>query len=122
MLAPLPSDLSRPSLKQEAAATCPNQPLLALLGTIDNRRNIMDRAESIRRRKERLPWSRDEIRLWIDEFAESLDEWDAIIGEPPKGSELWEFKQVLGEVTSKLSRLSFSLHRCGMESAEPTDR
>jgi hypothetical protein len=82
----------------------------------------MDRAESIRRRKERLPWSRDEIRLWIDELAESLDEWDAIIGEPPKGSELWEFKQVLGEVTSKLSRLSFSLHRCGVEAAEPGKR
>jgi hypothetical protein len=79
----------------------------------------MNRAESIKRRKERRPWTRDEIRLWIDELAENLDEWDAIIGEPSKGSELWEFKQVLGEVTSKLSRLSFGLHRCGIEAADP---
>src|ERR1700751_2838312 len=79
----------------------------------------MNRAESIKRRKERLPWTRDEIRLWIDELAENLDEWDAIIGEPSKGSELWEFKQVLGEVTSKLSRLAFGSNQWEIKAAAP---
>lgn len=69
----------------------------------------------------KTPWKRDDLRLTINGIADIAEEWAAIMGEPAKGSEQWEFQEVLNEINSRLSRLSFSLHRRGMEAAEPGD-
>jgi hypothetical protein len=79
----------------------------------------MDKSGSLQRRKERLPWTIDEIRLWVGDISDRLDEWITILGEPKEGSEPWEFQQVLGDATSRLARLSWNLYRCGIEAAEP---
>jgi hypothetical protein len=67
---------------------------------------------------DKRPFSRDEIRDWIDRLATQLEEWQAIIGEPTEGSELDEFKKVLEDTTRCLSRFSYSLFTHGMQAAD----
>ena len=54
-------------------------------------------------------WTRDQIRILINEIATRLEEWDAIIGDAPKGSDLANAKALWRETATVLSRLSWNL-------------
>jgi hypothetical protein len=68
---------------------------------------------------DRVKWTRDEIRVWVDDVATHLEEWDAVVGDPPEGSDLADLKRAMADTANRLSRFSFSLVMRGMEAADP---
>jgi len=76
----------------------------------------MTKAESMQRRAAGLPWNVEELRLIIADMGNTLDEWDTLLGDAPTGTEA-EFKIVINDLNSRLSRLSFSLAEHGVEAS-----
>jgi hypothetical protein len=78
----------------------------------------VDHEEHRKRRTERLPWTRDEMRLWLADIGTEMAVWESLVGnDAAKGNDLSEFKVVLEGFSSRLARFSFSLDQMGMEEA-----